>query len=41
MSKEYIRPTKVWAYLKEKPIRISGEAKPKFLEILNLAILST
>ena len=37
---EYVRPTKVWAYFKEKGIRISGEAKPKLLELLNHAVNS-
>jgi hypothetical protein len=31
----YIRPTKVWAYFKEKGIRVSGDAKPKLIKILN------
>ncbi|MFX1295679.1 MAG: hypothetical protein ACFFD2_12610 [Promethearchaeota archaeon] len=38
MQLEYVRPTKVWAYFKEKGIRISGEAKPKLLDILNNCI---
>ena len=37
---EYVRPTKVWAYFKEKGIRISGEAKPKLLELLNQVVNS-
>ncbi len=38
MGLEYIRPTKVWAYFKEKGIRISGDAKTKLIEVLNTAI---
>ncbi|NVM52590.1 MAG: hypothetical protein HWN66_02720 [Candidatus Helarchaeota archaeon] len=35
MPIEGVRPTKVWAYFKEKGIRVSGEAKPKIMELLN------
>lgn len=35
MSIEFIRPTKMMAYLKEKEIRISAEAKPKLIKSLN------
>jgi len=35
---DYIRPTKVWAYFKSKEIRVSGDAKPKLVQILNDAI---
>ena len=38
MSQEYVRPTKVWAYIKEKGIRVSGDAKPQIIKILNDAI---
>ncbi|MHA1649341.1 MAG: hypothetical protein ACTSYB_04025 [Candidatus Helarchaeota archaeon] len=38
MGLEYVRPTKVWAYFKEKGIRISADAKTKLLEILNTQI---
>ena len=38
MSLEGVRPTKVWAYFKEKGIRVSGEAKPKIIELLNKAV---
>jgi hypothetical protein len=40
MNLEYVRPTKVWAYFKEKGIRISGDAKVKLLELLNNSITS-
>ncbi|MHA1131198.1 MAG: hypothetical protein ACTSQI_17220 [Candidatus Helarchaeota archaeon] len=40
MQLEYVRPTKVWAYLKEKGVRISADAKPKLLEFLNSTITS-
>ncbi|MFX1294950.1 MAG: hypothetical protein ACFFD2_08885 [Promethearchaeota archaeon] len=40
MSQEYVKPTKVWAYFKEKDIRISGNAKPKLIELLNNHITS-
>ncbi len=40
MGLEYVRPTKVWAYFKEKGIRISGDAKVKLLELLNNNITS-
>jgi len=40
VSLEYVRPTKVWAYFKEKGVRVSGEAKPKIIEILNKSISS-
>ena len=35
MSQEFIKPTKVWAYMKEKEMRVSGDAKPKIIELLN------
>ncbi len=38
MSQEYVRPTKVQAYFKEKGIRVSGDAKPKVIELLNNSV---
>lgn len=38
MSQEYVRSTKLWAFFKEKGIRVSGEAKPKIIETVNSAI---
>ena len=38
MVLEAVRPTKVWAYFKEQGIRISGDAKPKIIELLNKAL---
>lgn len=40
MAIEYIRTTKIMAYLKEKEIRISAEAKPKLINSLNNKIKS-
>ncbi|NVM27979.1 MAG: hypothetical protein HWN65_03970 [Candidatus Helarchaeota archaeon] len=33
-----MRPTKVWAHFKEKAVRVSGDAKPKIIEMLNDAV---
>ncbi len=38
MSFEYVQKSKVWAYFKEKGVRVSGEAKPKIIELLNQGI---
>lgn len=38
MSHEYLQKSKVWAYFREKGVRISGEAKPKIIEILNQGV---
>jgi uncharacterized spore protein YtfJ len=38
MSIEYVRPTKVWQYFKEKGIRVAGEAKQKIIEKINQMI---
>lgn len=38
MSIEYVRPTKVWLFFKEKGIRISADAKLRILELLNIGI---
>ena len=38
VGEDYIRPTKVWAYFKTKEIRVSGDAKPALIQLLNKAI---
>ena len=38
MSAEIVRPTKVWAYIKEKGIRVSADAKPKIIQMLNIEV---
>ncbi|MHA1270009.1 MAG: hypothetical protein ACTSPY_09515 [Candidatus Helarchaeota archaeon] len=35
---EYIRTTKVWESFRKKEVRISGEAKPKIIQIINKAV---
>ncbi len=38
MAQEYIRPTKIMAYFKEKGIRVSGDAKVELIKKLNESI---
>ena len=38
MELDCVRPTKVMAYLKEKGIRIAGDAKPELMKQLNSEI---
>ncbi|TFG05262.1 MAG: hypothetical protein EU536_02465 [Promethearchaeota archaeon] len=35
MSIEYVQKSKIWAYFKEKGIRVSGDAKSKIIEMVN------
>ncbi len=39
-SQDYVRPGRAWVYFREKGIRISGESKPKIVDMLNSAVVA-